>query len=138
MAPRKRPMHTLNAYTVLKDGAPVLVGGTPGADTQVQVNMQMITGVLDCGLGLQEVVDAPRWISTPGSDPDALDEPPLIHLEAGFPQDVAQGLEAMGHRTSRDMRGINPGIVQLIAIDRDTGVKSGASDPRGDGHAAAR
>jgi gamma-glutamyltranspeptidase/glutathione hydrolase len=138
MAPRKRPVHTLNAYTVLKDGAPVLVGGTPGADTQVQVNMQMITGVLDCGVGLQEVIDAPRWISTPGSDPDSLDEPPLLRLEAGFPQDVAEGLEAMGHRTSRDLRGINPGIVQLIAIDREAGVKTGASDARGDGHAAAR
>jgi gamma-glutamyltranspeptidase/glutathione hydrolase len=138
MAPRKRPMHTLNAYSVLKDGAPVLVGGTPGADTQVQANMQMITEFLDFGMGLQEAVDAPRWVSTPGSDPDSMSNPPRLHLEGAVPQAVADGLAGMGHDVTRDLAGINIGIVQLIAIDPATGVKAGASDPRGDGHAAAQ
>jgi gamma-glutamyltranspeptidase/glutathione hydrolase len=137
MAPGKRPMHTLNAYTVLKDGAPVLVGGTPGADMQVQANLQMITGILDFGLGVQEAVDAPRWLSTPGSDPDSLDQPPKLHLEPGVPEATARGLGELGHRVIADAAGQGYGVVQLISIDPKSGVKAGASDPRGDGHAAA-
>ena len=137
IAPGKRPMHTLNAYTVMKNGKPFLVSGTPGADFQVQGNTQIITGVIDYGLEPQEVVDAPRWRSTPGSDPDSLDMPDNLDLEPRMPEEVARGLEALGHDVSWYQEGISHGIVQLIQIDQGTGVKTGASDPRGDGHAAA-
>ena len=35
--------------------------GTPGADCQVQSNMQVITNLIDYGMTLQEAVEAPRW-----------------------------------------------------------------------------
>src|SRR3712207_9412383 len=38
-------LHTMNAYMVRQDGKLVLAGGTPGADTQVQTNMQVISHV---------------------------------------------------------------------------------------------
>ncbi|MDO8749999.1 MAG: gamma-glutamyltransferase [Dehalococcoidia bacterium] len=137
IAPGKRPMHTLNAFTVMKNGKPFLVGGTPGVDFQVQGNAQVITGIIDHGLGPQQVVDSPRWASHPGSDPDSLDAPYALQLEPRMPLEVARSLGEMGHRIMRGQQGLSHGIVQLIQIDQGTGVKTGASDPRGDGHAAA-
>ncbi|MBI4339200.1 MAG: gamma-glutamyltransferase [Chloroflexi bacterium] len=137
VAPGKRPMHTLNAFMMAKDGRPFLVAGTPGADFQVQGNTQLITGIVDYGLGPQEVVDAPRWVSEPGSSPDTLGRPFSVLLEPRMPAEVARTLEEMGHAITWGQEGISHGIVQLIQLDHKRGVKIGASDPRGDGHAGA-
>ena len=137
MAPGKRPMHTLNCYTVMNEGRPMLIGGTPGADFQVQGNTQMITGLIDYGLPLQALVDGPRWISTPGSDPSLLDQPFEVQLEPWMPENVERGLGVLGHEVKVAESGAGHGIVQLIHVDPSTGVLTGASDPRGDGHAAA-
>ncbi|MBI4201899.1 MAG: gamma-glutamyltransferase [Chloroflexi bacterium] len=137
VAPGKRPMHTLNAYMMLKDGRPVLVSGTPGADFQVQGNTQIITHIVDYGLGPQEALDAPRWVSEPGSDPPTLANPQGVRLEPRMPEEIAKGLEKLGHTISWGQEGISHGIVQLIQFDHARGIKTGASDPRGDGHAAA-
>ena len=137
MSPGKRPMHTLNAYTVFHEGKPFLVGGTPGADFQVQGNLQMITGVIDYGMPLQQLVEAPRWTSMPGSDPSTLEEPHVVAVEPHMPEEVRQGLQERGHTVVDWPPGVNRGIVQLIQIDQATGVKRAASDPRGDGHAVA-
>ena len=61
----KRTMHTLNAYMVMREGRPYIVGGTPGGDRQIAWNAQVITNVLDHGMNAQEAVEAPRWTSTP-------------------------------------------------------------------------
>ena len=55
------------------------------------------------------------------------------HIHTVWPSIV----EALGHTVTWGQEGISHGIVQLIQMDPDTGVKAGASDPRGDGHAAA-
>ena len=48
LRPGKRPAHTLNSYIVCdENSAPILIGGTPGADDQVQVNLQVIFNVID-------------------------------------------------------------------------------------------
>ena len=54
-----------------------------------------------------------------------------------MPESVGKELEGLGHKVVRRQQGITDGIVQLIIRDPETGVLKGASDPRGDGHAAA-
>ena len=137
VAPGKRPMHTLNVYMVMKDGKPFLVGGTPGADFQPQGNTQMITGIVDYGFTPQEIVDAPRWMSIPGTDPATMEQEYALQLEPRMPDDVARGLEAKGHKITWGQEGISHGIMQIIQIDPETGVRMAGSDPRGDGHAVA-
>tara|TARA_B100001123_G_scaffold242898_1_gene271568 strand:- start:4995 stop:6620 length:1626 start_codon:yes stop_codon:yes gene_type:complete len=137
VSPGQRPMHTLNAYMVLKDNFPVLIGGTPGADFQPQGNTQMITGVLDYGLSPQEAIDAPRWSSIPGTDPPTLGDPEVVQMEPRMPQEIAVELESKGHQVQWGQEGISHGIVQLIQMDKATGTLKAGSDPRGDGHAAA-
>lgn len=57
----KRPVHTLNTYMVLRDGVPVLVGGTPGGPSQVQWNFQVLSDLLDLEMGVERAAAAPRW-----------------------------------------------------------------------------
>ena len=72
-----------------------------------------------------------------GTDPASVMTPLELRLEAGMPEDIGRELEGLGHRVVRRRPGINDGKVQLIVRDLETGVLKGASDPRGDGHAAA-
>ena len=137
VGPGRRTMHTLNCFMVFDGSQPLLVGGTPGGDFQVQTNAQMISNVLDYGMGPQEAVDTPRWGSYPGSDPETVEAPLEFRPEPGFPIATSEGLEAMGHtvvypKGSSGMRG----KVQMIMRDNRRGVLIGASDPRGDGYAA--
>ncbi|HEV2124098.1 MAG TPA: gamma-glutamyltransferase, partial [Chloroflexota bacterium] len=66
----KRTMHTLNCYLLMRAGQFYAVGGTPGGDMQPQWNVQVITNLVDFGMDPQQAVDAPRWYSYPGTDPE--------------------------------------------------------------------
>jgi gamma-glutamyltranspeptidase/glutathione hydrolase len=136
IAPGKRTMHTLNCYLATKDGQAVMVGGTPGGDHQPQCNLQILTNLIDFGMDPQAAVEAPRWWSFPGTDPATVDREMELRVEAEMPEDTVRGLEALGHRVVRRQPRVYDGKVQLIIRDPQRGVLMGASDPRGDGHAA--
>ena len=135
IAPGRRTMHTLNAYLVFRDGAPWLVGGTPGGDQQTQWSTQVITGLVDHGLTLQQAVDAPRWYSFPGTDPVNIDRAPVVRLEQGIPEKSIETLASYGHTIERLGAMAGGGAVQLIQLDAKSGVLRGASDPRPGGMA---
>ena len=135
--PGKRTMHTLNCYLTTKDGLPAIVGGTPGGDFQPQCGLQILTNLLDFGMGPQEAVEAPRWWSFPGTDPATIDTPMELRVEPGMPEEKIRGLEALGHKVARRRPGVYDGKVQLVVFDHEKNVLVGASDPRGDGQAAA-
>ena len=137
IAPGKRTMHTLNCYLVTKDDQPVIIGGTPGGDHQPQCNLQVLTNLIDFAMDPQAAVEAPRWWSFPGTDPATVNREMELRVEAEMPEDTVRGLEALGHRVVRRRPGVYDGKVQVIIRDPQRGVLMGASDPRGDGHAAA-
>lgn len=126
LAPGKRPIHTLNAYTVYRDGDAVLVGGTPGAHWQVQTNLQVLVNVLDGGLDVQRAIDAPRF--TIGDQLDVGNA--TVRVEVRADEQVVTELRARGH----DVQAIGPwaagGAVQLISRDPQSGLYSGATEPR--------
>lgn len=136
IAPGKRTMHTLNCYMVTKDGAPYLVGGTPGGDGQPQWNMQTLAYVLDYGMNVQQAAEAPRWTHEPSTDPVRLDAQPFVAMESRFAPQVIESLRAKGHPVQLIGPWASGGCVQLIQVDRERGVLAGGSDPRGDGNAA--
>ena len=131
--PNKRTMHTLNCYLTLRDGKAHIVGGTPGGDFQPQSGVQIITNLLDFGMGPQEAVDAPRWWSYPGTDPATIETAMELRVEPEMPEKTVQGLQKLGHKVSRRNAGVYDGKVQLIVIDQERQVLLGAADPRGDG-----
>lgn len=138
LMPGKRVRHTMNPYMLRNTaGKLVLVGGTPGADTQVQTNLQVISHVVDFGLTTQEAIEAPRWRHTQnGMESDyphtCADE---LLLEGRFPNATRDALAARGHalRIIGDWEAA--GSEQMIALTPESGVLSGGSDPRRDGYA---
>jgi gamma-glutamyltranspeptidase/glutathione hydrolase len=127
LAPGKRTMHTLNTYLVFDGERPYIIGNTPGADFQVQTNLQVLTGIIDYGLDPQAAVDAPRWGDTPAG----------LLLEAGIPASTAGELLRRGHQVKAISRETSPtGRAQCIVVDPKSGAFIGGSDTRGEGEAA--
>ena len=135
--PGKRTMHTLTCFLTTKEGLPEIIGGTPGGDFQPQCGLQVLTNLLDFKLDPQQAVEAPRWWSFPGTDPATLETAMEVRVEPGMSEETVRGLESLGHRVARRPPGAYDGNVQLIVYDHQRGVLMGASDPRGDGQAAA-
>jgi gamma-glutamyltranspeptidase/glutathione hydrolase len=131
LGPGKRTMHTLMAFLALREGAPVLAFGTPGGDGQPQWNAQVFTNVVDGGLSVQEAIEAPRWLSLPGTDPANLPAPHELRLESGFAAETAATLAARGHVLTEMGEMEAGGGAQAIWIQG--GVFHGGSDPRVDG-----
>lgn len=141
LMPGKRVRHTMNPFMVRGGAGPdtplLLVGGTPGADTQVQTNMQLISHVLDFGLEPQEAVEAPRWRHTQDGTESEFPhrcEDELI-LEGRFSDETHAALAAKGHRLRMLGDWEAAGSAQLIRFDPRTRVMAGGSDPRRDGYA---
>jgi gamma-glutamyltranspeptidase len=139
LMPGKRVRHTMNPVIVTKDGKPVLTCGTPGADTQVQTNLQVITHVLDFGMTVAEAVEAPRWRHlqnpTESTFPHTCEDE--LWLEGRFTPDVRRGLEQRGHRLNILGDWAGTGSEMMIRVDATNGAFHGAADPRRDGYALA-
>lgn len=135
-APGKKTMNTLNCFLIEDEaGIPVVVGGTPGGDGQPQWNLQLITGLIDGGMDVQETIEQPRWTSWPGTDPGMIDNPFELRLEDRLPEDVITDLESRGHNVQRQGEWDGGGAAQIIARNPETGILIGGSDPRVEGAA---
>jgi gamma-glutamyltranspeptidase/glutathione hydrolase len=139
LRPGRRVRHTMNPPIVLRDGELWGAFGTPGADVQVQVNLQVLTAMIDFGLDPQQAAELPRWSSSaPGQYADYPHEiAEALEIEARVPQEVRDELARRGHPvvTIGDLEG--PCNVEIIRRDPATGVLAAGSDPRNDGWAAA-
>jgi gamma-glutamyltranspeptidase/glutathione hydrolase len=138
-APGKRPFHTIIPAFAIRDGEALLAFGVMGAAMQPQGQVQVLTNMLDFGLGLQGAGDAPRVRHEGSTEPTGA--PQLAHggtvyLEPGFDADAIDGLRARGHRIEPIDGRAAFGGYQAIRRDLKSGVYFGASESRKDGHAA--
>ena len=137
LEPGKRVRHTMNPVMVFRGDDLVLVCGTPGADTQVQTNFQVITHVLDFGMTVAEAVEAPRWrhlqSPTESTYPHTCDD--VLRIEGRMPAGVAEDLRRRGHEVEviGDWEGVGSQV--MIQVDSKEGALFGAADPRRDGYA---
>jgi gamma-glutamyltranspeptidase/glutathione hydrolase len=134
LAPRRKPLHTLNAWIATDEAGRLRhLGNIPGGDGQVQWNMQQLVHLVDGGLDPQMAVSAPRSTVHPGSDADALGAPETLQCESRLGPEVLADLADRGH----DVRDVGPwgggGSGLVISVDQDRGVLAGAADPRQDG-----
>ena len=150
LQPGKRVRHTMNPVMVFRpapasdngSGAPgrrlAYVLGTPGADCQVQTNMQIITNLVDYGMTIQEAVEAPRWKhigdGTESTIPHTAAD--RLLMENRFDPAAVRRLRAMGHPVHPlDAWDGVTGREMALYLAPDTGAIHGAADPRYDGYA---
>ena len=121
VGPNKRPLSAMTPTIVLKDGKLWLVLGTPGGPTIITTVANILIGVADFGLDIQQAVNAPRfhhqWI------PDRI----LMERDR-FSPDTVNLLKERGHTIVFG----GGGDGECIQIDLETGVRLGASDARND------
>jgi gamma-glutamyltranspeptidase/glutathione hydrolase len=151
LQPGKRVRHTMNPVMVFRNAPAAGNGhaggsarqlvyalGTPGADCQVQSNMQVITNLIDYGMTLQEAVEAPRWKDvqdgTESTIPHSAEN--RLLMEGRIEAETMRRLRAMGHVVHEldDWDGVT-GREMALHIDPNTGAIHGAADPRYDGYA---
>lgn len=150
LQPGKRVRHTMNPVMVFRraaasDNGSTMSGrrltyvlGTPGADCQVQTNMQIITNLVDYGMTVQEAVEAPRWKhvgdGTESTIPHTAAE--RLLMESRFDPVAVRRLRGMGHPVQQlDAWDGVTGREMALYIAPDTGAIHGAADPRYDGYA---
>ncbi len=126
IGPNKRPLSAMTPTIVLKDGKLFLVLGSPGGPTIITTVANVLMGVVDYGLNIQQAVNAPRFHNQWMPD-KILVEP------TGISPDTIGILERMGHKIDK-ARGFW-GDAECIAIDDKTGERLGASDGRNQGKA---
>ena len=132
IGPGRRPLSSMTPTIVVHDGKPFLVLGSPGSSKIITTVANVLMGVIDYGMNIQEAVNAPRfhhqWM------PDVLD------VEQWFSPDTVQALQKMGYNVQIGLRYgefVSPywSDAECIAIDPKTGERLGASDDRNDGKA---
>jgi gamma-glutamyltranspeptidase / glutathione hydrolase len=120
VGPNKRPLSAMTPTIVLKDGKLWLVLGAEGGPTIITSVANILIGMRDYGLDVQEAVNAARihqqWL------------PDRVELEkARFSPDTIRLLQAAGNKvTPPDV----DADAECIAIDPVTGERLGASDFR--------
>lgn len=138
LAPGKRPAHTLNAWLATRsDGSLALVGGTPGANIQVQTNFQLVVNALDLKMSPQENVEAPRWqhLNRPFANDDVENFHGILQIENRLPYSVLAELKRRGHQVQELPPFGHGSAVQLLEV-RPDGTYIAGSDPRAEGLAA--
>ncbi len=140
LVPGKRVRHTMNPVMVFekqnnKDNLR-LICGTPGADTQVQTNMQTISSFIDFNYKVGEAVSMPRWTHYQNLTESTIPHSVKTHLnlENRFGFDVKEKLESLGHLVEMCGPWEGKGSEGMISVN-EKGLIGGAVDPRRDGQA---
>jgi gamma-glutamyltranspeptidase/glutathione hydrolase len=133
LKPGKRPAHTLNTYMVFRGNEFFAAGGSPGADDQPQINLQVLHNLLDLKMDPQSAVEAPRWSHQPGTPPRHK-LPEELRVEEGFDPTVVEALRRKGHKVSVVERW-SFGSAKVIVRDPDTGTWMAGADPRREAYA---
>lgn len=105
-----------------------MVLGSPGGPRIITTVANILMGVIDYGMNIQQAVNAPRfqnqWM------------PDLEYLERGISPDTMRLLKQMGHNL---VHGEGSGGYwsdgECILVDSETGERLGASDGLNNGHA---
>ncbi len=141
LAPRKRPLHTLNPALAHLDDGRTLAYGTMGGDGQPQTQAAIFTRHVLFDHPLQQAITAPRWLlgRTWGDDATNLKRA-VLKLENRFDTTIVKQLIAAGH----DVEVVAPfsplmGHAGMLSVGTNRQGSpmhfKGASDPRSDGAA---
>lgn len=118
IAPGKRPRSSMAPTIVLRDGAPVMVIGSPGGSRIIGYVARAIIAHLDWGMDIQQAVAAPNIVNRFGP----------MDVEPGLPAALTEGLAAMGFELNETA--LTSGLQGIVITPE--GLEGGA-DPRREG-----
>jgi gamma-glutamyltranspeptidase/glutathione hydrolase len=121
--PGKRPLSSMAPTIVLQDGRVRLVLGSNGGPRIITSVLLTLLQTVDWEQDVMEAVSAPRFHQQW--------RPDELLLEGAFPADVVEGLRRRGQPVEV-VDEISTGV-EAIAVDPETGLRSGGADPRRDG-----
>jgi gamma-glutamyltranspeptidase/glutathione hydrolase len=140
--PGQKVRHTMNPVMVFskpveEGGRLELVCGTPGGDTQVQTNLQIVTSVFDFGLSVAEAIDGPRWTHNQTNTGSMAPYPTTdsLDIEGRAGDEVIDDLKRRGQVIGNTDAWGGSGSEGAIQVDLDNGTLFAASDPRREGDA---
>ena len=131
-APGKRPFQTIIPGFAVRGGEPWLAFGVMGGDMQPQGQVQVLSNMVDFGLGVQEAGDSPRWHHEGSPEPTGEAAKPgagLLRLESGVPKATRAALAALGWPIGES----DGGFGGYQAIQRFPGRYAAATEMRKDG-----
>jgi gamma-glutamyltranspeptidase / glutathione hydrolase len=132
IGPGKRPLSSMTPTIVVHNGKTFLVLGSPGSSKIITTVGNVLMGVIDYGMNIQEAVNAPRfhnqWM------------PDVLNVEKWFSPDTVRALQQMGYHVEiglHDESRVSPywSDAECIAVDPKTSERLGASDIRDSGKA---
>jgi gamma-glutamyltranspeptidase/glutathione hydrolase len=131
IGPGKRPLSSMTPTIVVHDGKTVMVLGSPGSSKIITTVANVLMGVVDYGMNIQEAVNAPRfhnqWL------------PDVVNVEKWFSPDTLGELRQMGYKLQTGLWANDTygywSDAECIAVDEKTGDRLGASDVRNGGKA---
>ncbi len=127
IGPGKRPLSSMTPTIVTRDGKVVMVLGSPGSSKIITTVANVLMGVVDYGMNIQEAVNAPRfhnqWL------------PDVVNVEKWFSPDTLNILKQMGYNIEVGLHyggNVSPywSDAECIAVDAKTGERLGATDGR--------
>ena len=127
IGPGKRPLSSMTPTIVVHNGKTVMVLGSPGSSKIITTVANVLMGVVDYGMNLQEAVNAPRfhnqWL------------PDVVNVEKWFSPDTVNTLGKMGYKVQvglHDGQDVSPywSDAECIAVDEKTRERLGATDGR--------
>lgn len=122
VAPGKRGLNNMSPVILLADGKPWLTLGAPGGRRIIGTVAQVISNLLDHGMGVQRAISAPKIDCSE----------PTTKLDARIPQTVRRALEARGHRLAV-VEGTPGASPSAVLIDHGSGQLRGGEDPFSEG-----
>ena len=132
IAPRKTPLSSMSPTIVTQGGKVELVIGGPGGSRIISSVLQVLLNALAYQMSLPDAMFATRihhqWY------PDRLN----LEVQTGSESNgLVEKLQAMGHNVKVVEWGPGKrsrfGNIQAIHVDRESGLITGVSDPRGEG-----
>jgi gamma-glutamyltranspeptidase/glutathione hydrolase len=119
----RRPATTLHAWVVADiDGAPRLLGATPGGANQMPWNTQLLAQVVAGTWEPGVLVTSPRWEWLPVDDG--------VRVEDGFSETDLAALDAVAPRRLSTSRWGLAAAQQVVRVPRPHESRAGAADPR--------